>query len=102
MDLESDTAHLSKREVVTRAAIFFGWLVGLMISMATIGLIPSIPIFVILFMRIEGRERWFLAIAQAVCLTAFVYFVFHRTLHIPWPPTFLGWAFPEMRWIPSV
>ena len=102
MDLESDTAPLTKREVVTRAAIFFGWLVGLMIAMATIGLIPSIPIFVILFMRIEGRERWFLAIAQAVCLTAFVYFVFHRTLHIPWPPTFLGWAFPEMRWIPSV
>jgi len=102
MDLESDTAHLSKREVVTRAAVFFGWLVGLMISMATIGLIPTVPIFVILFMRLEGRERWVLAITQAVCLTAFIYFVFHRTLHIPWPPTLLGWAFPQLRWIPSV
>ncbi len=102
MDLESDTGHLSKREVVTRAAIFFGWLVGLMASMATIGLIPSIPIFVILFMRLEAREKWHLVLAQALCLTLFVYFVFDRTLHLPWPPTLLGWAVPSLQWLPSV
>lgn len=102
MDLESDTGHLTKREVVTRAAIFFGWLIGLMVSMAAIGLIPSIPIFVILFMRVEAREKWHVVLAQALSLSLFVYFVFDRTLHIPWPPTLLGRAFPSLQWLPSV
>lgn len=102
MDLESDTAHLSNRVVVTRAAIFFGWLIGLMISMAVIGLIPSIPIFVVLFMRLEARERWTLVLPQAIGLTAFVYFVFDRIMHIPWPPTLLGTVLPAFKIFPSV
>ncbi|MBF9235374.1 tripartite tricarboxylate transporter permease [Microvirga alba] len=102
MDLESDTAHLSNRVIVKRAAIFFGWLVGLMISMAVIGLIPSIPIFVILFMRLEAEERWTLVLPQAIGMTAFVYFVFDRIMHIPWPPTLMGQVFPALKMIPSV
>ena len=56
MDLESDTGHLSQREVYTRAAIFFGWLLAFMVSMATIGLIPTVPLFVIAFMRDRGAD----------------------------------------------
>jgi hypothetical protein len=102
MDLESDTAHLSQRVVLQRALIFFGWLVGLMISMAAIGLIPSIPLFVVLFMRLEGQERWTLVLPQAIGITAFVYFVFDRVRHIPWPPTLLGYLMPALKIIPSV
>ena len=51
MDLESDTGHLSTSLIVRRAAVFFGWLVAFMISMACIGLIPTVPIFVIGYMR---------------------------------------------------
>jgi TctA family transporter len=102
MDLESDTAHLTNRVIVTRAAIFFGWLVGLMISMAAIGLIPSIAIFVVLFMRIEGRERWSLVLPQVFGMTFFVYFVFDRIMHLPWPPTLLGYLVPAAKMIPSV
>lgn len=97
MDLSSDTDHLERRVVLTRAAIFFGWLLGFMASMAIIGLIPTVPLFVILYMRLEGRERWSLVIPQAVILTLFIYVVFDRLLLIPWPQTLLGTAVPALK-----
>src|SRR5947199_2245631 len=39
MDLVSDTAHLPVREIVMRAGLFFGYLIGFMAVMGTIGLI---------------------------------------------------------------
>jgi TctA family transporter len=57
MDLVSDTAHLPVREIVMRAALFFGYLIGFMAVMATIGLIPTVGVFVVFFMRHEAKER---------------------------------------------
>src|SRR5262249_58628499 len=57
MDLTSDTGHLPVREIVMRAALFFGYLIGFMAMMAVIGLIPTVGVFVVFFMRYEARER---------------------------------------------
>jgi hypothetical protein len=103
MDLESDTGHLDTWVILRRAGIFFGWLIAFMASMAVIGLIPTVPIFVVGYMRLEGREPWRLVIPQAVGLTVFIYVVFDRLLNIPWPQTLLGMWFPALRAIiPSV
>ncbi|MFM1814647.1 MAG: hypothetical protein RLZ98_1342 [Pseudomonadota bacterium] len=103
MDLDSGTGHLPVKTVITRGAIFYSYLIGFMISMATIGLIPTVPLFVILFMRIEGNEPWRLVLPQAVFMTIFIYIVFDQLLTIPWPPTFLGDWVPALKGvIPSV
>jgi len=103
MDLESDTGHLSTALIVQRAAVFFGWLAAFMASMACIGLIPTVPIFVIAYMRLEGAERWRLVWPQAISLTVFIYIVFDQLLAIPWPPTLLGMLVPALKGlIPSV
>ena len=103
MDLTSDTDHLPPRTVALRALIFFGWLVGFMISMATIGLIPTVPLFVVSFMRIEGNESWRIVLPQAIFLTLFIYLLFDQLLTIPWPPTLLGELIPAIKGvIPSV
>lgn len=102
MDIESDTAHLPVRTIITRAAIFFGWLIAFMMSMATIGLIPTVPLFVVAFMRVENRERWMLVLPQAVGLTVFIYVLFDQLLATIWPQTLLGMWIPALRFIPSV
>ncbi len=102
MDLESDTDHIPTATIYLRAAIFFGWLLGFMASMATIGLIPTVPIFVLLYMRLEGPEPWKLVIPQAIGLTIFIWYVFDQLLSIPWPPTLMGGWFPALKFIPSV
>ena len=103
MDLESDTAHVPVRQIVVRALLFFGWLLAFMGSMAVIGLIPTVPLFVIMYMRLEGPERWSIIVPYAVLLTVFIWIVFDQLLTIPWPPTYLGGWVPALKGlIPSV
>ncbi len=102
MDLTSDTDHLPMRVVATRAARFFGYLIAFMASMAVIGLIPTAGLFVIIFMRLEGQERWKLTLTYAAVLVISIYLVFDRFMSIPWPPTLLGQLIPALKFIPSV
>jgi hypothetical protein len=89
--------------IITRAARFFGYLLVFMGIMAVIGLIPTIGLFVVFFMRYENSERWSLIITYATVLVIAVTFVFEHIMHIPWPPTFLGQWFPELKaFIPSL
>ena len=90
MDIESDTGHLPLRTIMTRSARFFGYLLAFMGLMALIGLIPTAAIFVIVFMRLEGPERWKLIIPYVVVLILGIYVAFDWFMAIPWPPTLLG------------
>ncbi|HEY0566890.1 MAG TPA: tripartite tricarboxylate transporter TctB family protein, partial [Xanthobacteraceae bacterium] len=102
MDLESDTAHLPMRTIVERAARFFGYLLAFMGAMAVIGLIPTVGIFVVFFMRVEGRERWTLVLSYAAILVLAIYVTFDRFMSVPWPSTLVGTWFPGLKFIPSL
>jgi TctA family transporter len=102
MDLTSDTGHLPVREIIVRAAWFFGYLIGFMAVMAVIGLIPTVGVFVVFFMRYEARERWSLVIPYAAVLVIFIWFAFDYFMAVPWPSTFIGQWFPLLKAIPSV
>jgi hypothetical protein len=90
LDIASNIAHLPTKTLILRAGIFFGWMLSFMGSMALIGLIPTVPLFIIAFMRIEGRERWTVVLSMATFMTCLVYGVFDQLLTIPWPATILG------------
>ncbi len=102
MDLTSDTGHLPVRTIAVRAAWFFGYLIAFMAVMAVIGLIPTVAIFVVVFMRVEGPERWSLVIPYAGLLVLGIYVAFHVFMAVPWPPTLIGTWFPALKVIPSV
>ena len=89
MDLASDTGHLPLRTVLWRAAAFFGWFLGFMASTAVIGLLPTVPLFVVAYMRLENREPWPLVLALAGGFTLFIYVLFDRLLNVPWPEALL-------------
>jgi TctA family transporter len=102
MDLTSDTGHLPVRTIVQRAAIFFGYLLAFMAIMAVIGLIPTVAIFVVVFMRLEGRERWQVVIPYAAMLVLAIFVAFDYFMSLPWPPTLIAKIFPALKFIPSV
>jgi TctA family transporter len=102
MDIASKTAHLPGKIVLTRGLLFFGWMAAFAASMALIGLIPTAPIFIICFMRLEGREPWRIVIPMATAVVLLIYVVFDQLLAIPWPPTLAGMLFPALKIIPSV
>ena len=90
MDIGSNVSHLPPMTVFLRGVTFFGWMVFFLISMALIGLIPTVPIFIILFMRVEAKERWTLTLPMAICMFLFCWFLFDWLLSIPWPGSYLG------------
>jgi TctA family transporter len=102
MDIASKTAHLPGDVILIRGFIFFGWMVAFLGSMSVIGLIPTVPVFIIAYMRLEGGERYKHALIMAAIMLTLIYVVFDQLLAIPWPPTLLGDWFPVLKMIPSV
>jgi hypothetical protein len=102
MDIASKTAHLPGDVVLIRGFIFFGWMVAFLSGMALIGLIPTVPVFIIAYMRLEGGEKYRHAIIMSMIMLTLIYVVFDQLLAIPWPPTVLGDWFPALKVIPSV
>ncbi len=80
-----------------RAITYLGWLLGFLALIATIGMLPTVFAFVVLYMRLEGGEKWRLTLIIAACMTTFAYTVFERLLRLPWPPTLLGDWFPVLK-----
>jgi hypothetical protein len=102
MDIVSKTSHLPGKTVLVRGFCFFAWMAGFMVVMWFIGLIPAVPIFIIAYMRIEGREPLKIVLPMAAAVVALIYVVFDQLLAIPWPPTLAGTFFPVLKAIPSV
>jgi len=103
MDVVTNLGGLPPRIIMLRGTAFFAWLIGFLVSMALIGLIPTVPIFIILYMRLEGPERWPITLIIAAVMTVFIYAVFDRLLSVPWPGSVLGDAVPALRsFVPSM
>jgi TctA family transporter len=102
MDLASDTEHLPISTIVKRAARFFGYLIAFMGVMSVIGLVPTVGLFVVIFMRYENREPWKLTIIYALVLVCAITFVFDNVMAIPWPPTLISQVFPALKFLPSI
>lgn len=104
MDLEEvDDPSLAKWDIAMRAGVFFGWFVAFMISLSIIGFLPTLPLFMLAYMRLEGREPWWLSLIFTVVVLTTIYLVFDYLLHVPWPRSFLGDTFPMLRdMVPSM
>jgi TctA family transporter len=102
MDLASDTEHLPVSLIAKRGIRFFGYLVAFMGVMSVIGLVPTVGLFVVIFMRYENKERWPLVITYAIVLVFAISFVFDNVMSIPWPPTLIAQWFPELKFLPSI
>ncbi|MDR5836344.1 tripartite tricarboxylate transporter permease [Caballeronia sp. LZ034LL] len=97
MDVSGDhDEKLPVRTVLKRAARFFSWFLAFLACMSVIGMLPTVPLMIVAYMRIEGRESWKLSLILAACVTVFLYIVFDQILHIPWPESFLG------QWLPGL
>jgi Tripartite tricarboxylate transporter TctA family/Tripartite tricarboxylate transporter TctB family len=102
-DLDDDYEDLSASTVTRRALAIGGW-IGLLLAMIwLVGMLPAVFIFIIAYMRVEGREPWRLAVAVAATMTVACYILFDELLRVVWPATILGQAIPALReFVPSL
>ena len=97
MDIKSDFDGIPPSVIARRAGVFLAWLVGFLVSVSMIGVLPTVLAFVVLYMRLEGRERWTLTLPTALTITILAYILFDRMLAMVWPQTLVGGWFPSLK-----
>ncbi len=90
LDISVMGPQMPKRLLALRAIGYLGWLFSFLLSTALIGMIPSLFLLVVAYMKIEGRESWKLTLSCAFGLMLFSIVLFDKLLALPWPQTEFG------------
>jgi len=99
-DISADYGDLPGTEVTKRVIVYFAWLLFFFGAAAVVGLLPAMFLFLVGYIRFEGKESWFTTLSVSVPIWAMSYLLFHYVLVIPWPQSLLGDVFPALRSIP--
>jgi hypothetical protein len=65
-------------------ALYLSWLAGFIALSWAIGLLYAIPIYVVTYMRIQGKHGWLQSGLYAIAATVFVFF-FGYLFQMAWP-----------------
>ena len=68
---------------VTHSALV--WATAFFVSLWMLGLLVTVPLFTVTYLRFAAGERWPYAAAYALVALLFIVLVFDRLLHIPLP-----------------
>ena len=96
-DIQADYGDLDVPTIFKRATSYFGWLLFFFGAASVVGLLPAMFLFLVGYMRFEGRESWKLSLGIAIPMWLLSYGLFHKILIVPWPQTLVGDWFPGLR-----
>ncbi|HZD40400.1 MAG TPA: tripartite tricarboxylate transporter TctB family protein [Terriglobales bacterium] len=65
-----------------------GWILGFFVLVLLIGFPIGVPLFVFLYLKLAGKEKWGLTLALTVLAWVIIEGLFDQLLHIPFPD---GW-----------
>ncbi len=89
-DITADYGDLALKTIMWRGVIFFSWCLFFLAAAGVVGLLPAMLLYLIGYMRFEGRESWRMTLAVAAPTWILSYILFHMVLTIPWPQALLG------------
>lgn len=91
MDLPVDRS-VPASVVVNRALTTFGWIFGLFAAVGLVGFVISVPVFVVLYLKLQGGESLRVSLVSGVSMFLVIVGVFHLVLNIVWPEGFFSGA----------
>jgi len=62
----------------------WGWILGIYAAIHLVGFVAAVPLFVFAYVKVYGG-RWVTALSLAFLAWAFLYGIFEKILHVPWP-----------------
>ena len=89
-EVELSTDPAAQRRVVRVA----GWMFAFFAAIALLGFPIAVPLFVFLYLKLEGGEGWVMSIVITLATAAVFYGLFDALLHLPFPS---GWLLDWMR-----
>ena len=81
--------RLEKRTEIRRTVGFFGWFAGGAAAIWLLGMVKGLPLLILLYTLIEGREKWRVSLLMSGSVFLFVWGLFEYVLEIRWPPGLL-------------
>jgi hypothetical protein len=106
-DVDLDIVHETLRVVaadrtdsstsrIHREMVFFGYFIGLVAGVLLFGFWLTIPVFLVIFLRLHERENWRFVLALTGAAWLIVYAIFDRLLSIILHPGFITEYFVEL------
>ena len=80
---------LDRRTEISRTLGFFGFLAGGAVAIWLLGMVRGLPLLMLLYTLIEGKEKWRVSLLLSAVLFLFVWGLFEYALEIRWPPGLL-------------
>jgi hypothetical protein len=96
-DIGGGYEGLTQGQIYGRFAVLLLWLIGLLFAVLAIGMLPSLALFMFLYLITQGGTRVGTALLIVVPILAGMYLLFVKLLHVPWPPSLLGDMVPALR-----
>ena len=93
---EEEEQEIPPEVVRRRTAGMFGWIVGYFVAIWLLGFPIGGALCSFLQLKFDSREKWFMTIILTVGLWAFIYLLFERALHVPFPD---GQLFEWLGWV---
>jgi TctA family transporter len=88
---ETCDSGMGFRIEVKRTMAFFGWFAGGAVALWLLGIVMGLPLLILLYSALEGREKWWISLLTAAGFFAFIWGLFERLMGMRWPP---GALFP--------
>jgi hypothetical protein len=77
-----------------RTLSLFLWVVGFFALIPLVGFLIAVPLFIFLYLKLEGKEGWLISILLTACCWLFMEGLFDRLLHIPFAQGWLSALWP--------
>jgi putative tricarboxylic transport membrane protein len=85
----SEHGELSPEVVRKRTFLIIAWTVGCFLAIWLLGFSYAVPLFIFLYLKVEGREGWLMTITVTFFSWLFFYALFERILNVPFPDPLL-------------
>jgi hypothetical protein len=76
---------LEKKVEIRRTFIFFGWFIAGAVGIWLLGIVIALPLLVLLYTLIEGKESWTAALVMTGCTYLLIWGLFEYMLETRWP-----------------
>ena len=76
------------KDTVRRTLTASAWILAFFAAIVLLGFPVAVPLFVFLYLRLQGRESWLVCIVMTAAVWGVFYGLFDLLLHLPFPA---GW-----------
>lgn len=89
---EMEVALTTEAGAQRRILVAVAWVLGFFAAVMLLGFPVAVPLFLFLYLKLQGGEGWVLSIGITLAVTAIFYGLFDALLHLPFPAGWLwGW-----------